>query len=105
MKILIVATICIAMTTTVFAEDDWYARCESLASLAEVVMRNRQDGVAMSKMMKNTPKTIFKSVIESLIITAYDTPRFSTKKMQQRATEDFRDEIYLECIKQSRGKK
>lgn len=72
--------------------------CSAASELAETIMRNRQDGVSMAKMM-SVEMGELKEAAEILIISAYEKPRFSTEKNKNDAVADFRDSVYLECIK------
>lgn len=78
--------------------------CDLTSSTAEIVMRKRQAGVSMKKMMEVTANEPPGSIGESLVITAYDSPRYHTKEMQERSVEDFRDEAYLRCVKEKLGR-
>jgi hypothetical protein len=87
------------------AEDDWRSACNSLAGLAETIMDGRQQGVSVAKMMEaiaNEEEQTAQKLVEELIIAAYDQPRFSTAKMQRRTMEEFRDAVYLQCVKARR---
>lgn len=98
LKIYSIAIACILIPTSAVAGNDWRSTCKLISSLAETVMVNRQNGVSMVKMME-TAKGAVKDMTETLIMSAYDKPRFSTDEMQKRSVEDFRDQAYLECIK------
>jgi hypothetical protein len=78
--------------------------CDLTSSTAETVMRKRQAGVSMTKMMEVTANEPPGSIGESLVITAYDSPRYHTKEMQERSVEDFRDKAYLRCAKEKLGR-
>lgn len=78
---------------------DWQETCNQWSELAETVMSSRQSGVAMSKMMGLTDGD---KTFETMIIEAYDKPRFNGDKFQQRAISDFRDEWYSICVKSIR---
>lgn len=77
--------------------------CDVTASTAETIMRKRQAGVAMQKMMVVTADEPPGSITEVLVIAAYESPRYHTKEMQNRSIEEFRDEAYLRCIKELKG--
>lgn len=78
--------------------------CDQTSSTAEIVMRKRQAGVSMKKMMEVTANEPPGSIGEALVITAYESPRYYTKEMQERSVEEFRDEAYLRCVKEKLGK-
>ena len=76
--------------------------CGNLSSLAATVMRGGQAGVSMKIQMDvfNQDKfSLTKGLGRALIIEAYERPRYSTKKYQQREIENFRDKVYLRCVK------
>ena len=84
---------------------DWRETCGDLGELATTIMKNRQSGVSMSKMMDAIAGKDGGALPEKLIISAYDSPRYSTQRMQKRTVEEFRDEVYLGCVKAMRGGK
>lgn len=77
--------------------EDWRETCSTVGELATTIMESRQSGASMAKLMEAVPEG--GSYIETLIISAYDVPRYSTERMQKKAVEEFRDEVYLECVK------
>lgn len=83
------------------SESAWRSMCEPVSSLAETIMRNRQHGAPMVGMMKKleTVDPNIRNVIKSLIITAYEKPRWNSDQMVLREVQDFRDQSYLACIK------
>lgn len=70
--------------------------CKTYSDLAETVMKARQAGVSMSRAMEVVSDD---PAVRELVIMAYDEPRMSVEKNQQRSIEDFRDSAYLACIK------
>lgn len=75
--------------------------CSSVSSLSEKIMSNRQQGVAMSKMLEvgqGADPTLY-DLAKSIVMAAYEKPRFHTKENIQRSIEDFRDEFFLACVK------
>jgi len=98
-KITITAIVTIVMALfisipTVHAED-WREKCETLGNIAETLMEVRQQGVPMSNLMNE-----FRGVklMEELVIEAYKTPRYSTPRIQKRVVQDFKNEVYMECV-------
>lgn len=90
-------------TPSVAAQSDWKDACEAASTLAEQIMKARQNGVPMAAQM-NMTKAEPNDLVEALIIDAYDKPRFESDKHQMRLIEDFRDEAYLKCAKTMRTK-
>lgn len=73
--------------------------CGPLADNAVSIMKARQAGMDMAKVMKAVEDTGNSSKARELVIQAYDSPRFATEKHQTRAVDDFRNDTYLACIK------
>ncbi|MDY6469397.1 hypothetical protein SKM57_12510 [Acinetobacter faecalis] len=76
--------------------------CEDIELIAGVIMENRQYGTPMSKAMLILNKTDdeqFKQVLEKIIISAYEMPKFSTEANKQEAITDFKEAYFLGCYK------
>lgn len=93
------ALCCIVGTDTAVADD----LCGTLGTHAEAIMEARQAGVSMQKMIEASGSipgpAAAKEFTRSLVIKAFEHPRFSTESYKRRAIENFRDTVYLECIK------
>ncbi|SDY98096.1 hypothetical protein [Nitrosomonas sp. Nm33] len=101
MKKFLIVLFFLVFATPIYA-DNWRKGCEVASAYATAIMESRQAGVAMSRLMELTKEEGPKddqSLIEMIIIDAYDRPRYSTEPMQQRAMEEFRDDTYLKCVK------
>lgn len=96
MKKLIIFLIFIS-TVPVYAVT-WSEVCTNWSELAETIMIKRQAGISMSDVMNVAIKNN-DTMLESIIIEAYDDPRYITKDMQERIIEDFKNKIYLRCAK------
>lgn len=70
--------------------------CESYSGLAETIMDGRQTGTPMAVMIAIVSDDAYAT---HMVRTAYEQPRWHTGESQQRAIEDFRDAVYLECYK------
>ena len=72
--------------------------CSSVSTTAKEIMKARQNGVAMSKLIE-----IFKkedaAIFRRLTISAYESPRYSTEAMQEKSIQDFENEAFLDCYK------
>ncbi len=65
-------------------------------------MTKRQDGVAMSDLMKAASDgSEPDQMLVRMITAAYEKPRFRTAENKRHQIENFRDQLYLGCIKQS----
>ena len=95
MKKIILPLIFLSISSPLQA-NDWRALCGDISGLASQVMKSRQSGIPMSAMIQATQGD---SMMENMIISAFETPRYSSEKVKKRTIEDFRDKIYLECIK------
>lgn len=78
--------------------------CKALSTLGGSIMRGRQEGVPMSRMMEialegDAVLTKFKQAFVEL---AYLEPRYSSDEFKQRAIRDFEDSRYQECLEVSR---
>lgn len=98
-----VTVLILFLSGQLYAQDK-LAVCNSISSLAETIMKQRQNGAPMSEMMRIAGEAggALGKVGEELVIMAYEKPRYRTENYQQRAIEDFRDSAHLECVKQAR---
>ena len=74
--------------------------CPDSGKSAYLIMKARQRGVDMSRMMEIASSSgiaELDALNKSLTIDAYKVPRYSTPENQQKAAEDFRDRLLLEC--------
>lgn len=93
MKKLIIALAVMAATTTAQAE----TICEAYSGLAETIMNGRQAGTSMATMITIVSDDDYAT---HMVRTAYEQPRWHTGENRQRAIEEFRDAVYLECYKE-----
>lgn len=100
MKRIAIALFCVTAIGPIQAEDqvDWRETCDGFSEHAELIMQARQLGISMAEAMGKTDSKVH----EEMIIAAYEKPRYSTDRMQQKAIEDFRDHWYLRCAKSIR---
>ena len=100
----IAAAILLSTSTVANAQLDM-GMCEQLNGLARDIMTRRQQGVEMVVITKAFATVlaehapVMDSRIMPLITGAYDTPRYHTPDMQQRAITEYANEIYVECVK------
>lgn len=77
--------------------------CASVSTTAAEIMKARQNGVAMSKLIE-----IFKkddaAIFRRLTISAYESPRYSTESMQEKSIQDFENKAFLDCYKATNTK-
>lgn len=90
-----------AMTATASAKDAAEEKrearelCKSFEDLAAQIMEGRQAGTPMSGMMEIAAGD---ALTEAIISRAYEQPRMNLPENRARFVEDYRNEIYLECI-------
>jgi hypothetical protein len=79
----------------VTAETSRTALCAGFAVLAAVVMEGRQIGVPLGMALGDTSPD---STIGRVILGAYEQPRYTTARVQQRVIADYRDEVHMLCL-------
>lgn len=98
-KIIIAVCFCFLLCSTSYADDsDAYTKCSHFNGLAEAIMKNRQNGISISKQIENLPNNEIKEIVISMIMSAYDSPRYHTESNQRRAVQDFVNECYMICV-------
>ncbi|MCP3909128.1 MAG: hypothetical protein GY712_14060 [Oceanicoccus sp.] len=70
--------------------------CKSIADMAETIMEKRQDGVKMIDMLNLVKDN---KLIETIVLDAYDFPKFSINENKQEMVSDFSDRWLMACIK------
>lgn len=76
--------------------------CAMIGELAEVTMRARQGGVPMSQLMgilgnSDAPQEVA-SLVNSMVVMAYEQPRYRTAAVQADTVSDFRDRFEVMCF-------
>ena len=91
------AILSLLVFTSASHANDAHKKCSSYSEYAEIIMTQRQSGTPMPEMIElvNGDGKIF----EDLVFSAYEIPRYDTKKMQNNTIKDFRDNVYLNCRK------
>ena len=72
--------------------------CESIGDLAQISMMNRQEGVPLSEMLLVTDD----EVAHSVIMIAYERPRFHSDTLKASEVQSFRNKFELACYKRKR---
>lgn len=73
--------------------------CTQLSEQAKNIMEYRQAGMSITALyekIKNTEPHV-KKILDSFILDAYDSPKFSTKENQVEAVNEFQNKWYLIC--------
>jgi len=107
MKIIIVlvSTLLLSMPIYSSAEDDI---CGSLESLAGRIMESRQNDIPMSALVNELTKMEDKKLadlVRQMIIDAYEISSYSSDSYKEKAVLEYRNSIYLECIKARKNSK
>ena len=97
MKNLLIAA-AVAMSLTVQAEEKQDI-CGMVNELAGSIMSARQRGVDMAQAMSLASESGAADIIKPIIIAAYEKPRYSVAENQQLAVTDFKNSVYLVCVK------
>ena len=105
MKIALLAIILLLLATTLHAEtfEDKHTVCAAFSSFAETAMEVRQEGKSLHQITtdmlesKDLPDELNKLLLK-IVYAAYDTPRYSSTSYQQKAIQDFSNEIYAGCM-------
>ena len=82
------------MAAPASAQEGEKASCTVIGDFAEKVMEKRQEGIAMSRIMKIAEDS---DLLSAIVVAAYDQQRWQTKKIQRQTIQDFRNEIELIC--------
>ena len=93
MKKLILAAL--FLPTLALAEKPTFEICQSYSTYAETVMEGRQLGVDMAsayEMVKD------EKLLSTILMSAYDSPRYSTQVVKDNAISDFKNKWFLACI-------
>jgi hypothetical protein len=76
------------------------SHCTALSQLAEKIMENRQKGVPMHQQMERISGTDeIHELGRTLIVEAYDTPKFGSPKYKNEAITEYGNEAMLACYK------
>lgn len=68
--------------------------CTIFGNSAELVMKARQQGVPLSKLMEISQGN---SIVTGIVLEAYKISRYSSPDYQERAIKDFRNVVELAC--------
>ncbi len=74
--------------------------CARHGMFAEEVMKSRQSGVPLSAMLSTVDaESTVAEAARQIILTAFETRRYFSPDMQQRAVEEHREKYELICFK------
>lgn len=72
------------------------ATCKGISELATTIMTQRQNGTDMAQMMETAGGN---QLAQRIVVAAYDQPRMRVAQNQQVEIQDFANEAYLACLK------
>lgn len=79
--------------------DDSY--CQIAGGLASEIMTGRQSGRDMAQMLAATKG----EASRYMVVSAFEQPRYRTEEAQTRAIQEFKNAMFLECVKaQGKGR-
>lgn len=75
--------------------------CKAIHSLAETIMERRQEGMSIVKMLEvagNSDNGFVRSFSELMVKDTFDSTRYHSPELQQRAVQDFGNDMFLLCM-------
>lgn len=72
--------------------------CAEMAGIAATIMKGRQEGIPMSKILQMNKDNGWETV-NYLVIEAYDSKLYSSPEYKQRSITEFENKVHLDCIK------
>ncbi|QNY13524.1 hypothetical protein IC766_15755 [Acinetobacter seifertii] len=84
-----------------FADSDEKIKdCQTFEKLAGFTMEYRQKGGVLSDLFKTDYGSKERnSLVQGLAKEAFERPRYQSEKVQQNAINDFKNEMFLKCLK------
>ena len=70
--------------------------CKAYSEVGELMMEGRQRGADMADLMAGQTDANYRRILTA----AYSAPKWGTLERKQEAIREFKNQIYLECIKQ-----
>lgn len=101
-KIFVMGAALLAASATYAFNDKHDKFCQSVASLSKSIMEARQNGADVTKAMnvfKDEEKPATRKMMQELVISAYEKPRYSISSNKVQAALDFKNETYIACIR------
>lgn len=105
MKMFLFFALLFLPATALHAESfkDQHTVCAAFSMFAETAMKVRQEGKPLHKLtngiLESTENTKeLNDILVKIVAAAYEFPRYSTIPYQQKAIQDFSNEIYINCM-------
>jgi len=97
----LIATFLLVIGANAQANDTWKKQCSDISDTAKAVMNARQAGVPTAKLMEVAGDN---KGMETMIIQAYERPRYNSPEYKARASVDFAETWYVTCVRVLRDK-
>ena len=94
----IITALVVALAVSGQAQAQIKLDCPIVGKSAENIMEARQLGMAMSELIERAHEQSL-TKYKATIMAAYERPRFDGEEYQQKAIDDFRNEMELACYK------
>ena len=94
----IITALAVALAVSGQAQAQNSEKCKKIGAIAESIMKARQRGIPISKLMEVSEENAGGS-LRPVILFAYERPRYNSEEYQQEEIEDFRNRIELQCYK------
>jgi hypothetical protein len=98
-KAVVVVAAFVGMTNAALAND---GTCDRMSNLSKQIMTNRQNGVSLNEMMStlnSVNNSALKTVTKTMVLDAYEHPRYNTATVKQRTIDEFANKYMLMCVK------
>ena len=101
--IAIVILICVFASLAWASDEQENTGCDAISKIAGSIMSQRQMVDDILEMLKVQSEITDSEIVKSIVIRAYQKPRYSGSKYRERAIKAFKTEIYLECYHSING--
>jgi hypothetical protein len=84
------------------AKNDITDACKTISSLSYTIMSKRQRGTDILEMynaVEQGENKDFNGAVLMMVNAAYEVPAFSTAEYQEKAANEFKTKVFLECMK------
>jgi hypothetical protein len=88
------------ISSTAYASDI----CANLSTMATSIMEARQMGLPINTLLQAVETgaegdATMLEISTTLVLEAYETPKYSTEPMKEEAATEFGNKMYIECAK------
>ena len=96
MEIIVALALMLSQNCGAITNDEF---CDVVYDTSKTIMEVRQLGRPMGELIKKAKGNAAEDMLRSIIITAYDSPKYELKQLKEKSINDFSNTWYLECIK------